>query len=50
MMKCTDCPYYWEEPGDAYPSCKWDQPGWWPAPCEEEVEHFSDDPRIWEEE
>lgn len=36
-MKCADCPYYWLEDDDRYPSCHFDEtihPT--PSPCEEE--------------
>ena len=34
MARCKDsnCGYYWQEPGEAYPRCHYDDP--WPAPCE----------------
>lgn len=38
-MTCKDCPYFWKEEDESYPSCKWtirchgDIP-----PCEEDEE------------
>ena len=34
MARCADsnCGYYWQEPGEAYPRCHYNDP--WPAPCE----------------
>lgn len=33
MARCAEgCGYYWQEEGEAYPRCHYDDP--WPAPCE----------------
>ena len=34
MARCADsnCGYYWQEAGEPYPRCHYDDP--WPAPCE----------------
>ena len=36
-MTCKDCPYFWKEEYESYPSCKWAIrcPGEGP-PCEED--------------
>ena len=49
MSRCADsnCGYYWQEDGEAYPRCHYDDP--WPAPCEyddEPIEEEEDDPCI----
>ena len=33
MARCAEgCGYYWQETGEDYPRCHYDDP--WPAPCE----------------
>lgn len=40
MSRCTDsnCGYYWQEEGEKFPRCHYNDP--WPAPCEEEEEDY----------
>lgn len=40
MNICADynCGYYWQEEGEDYPSCHFDQNSPWPAPCEDAEE------------
>lgn len=33
MARCAEgCGYYWQEAGEPYPRCHYDDP--WPTPCE----------------
>lgn len=32
MSMCERCPYYWREPGEAWPRCQYDGLNDW-APC-----------------
>lgn len=34
-MKCTDCPYYWQEEWEDFPGCHCGEPDGY-APCEYE--------------
>lgn len=34
-MKCTDCPYHWQDEGEKYPTCKYPYNDNY-APCEVE--------------
>ena len=53
MARCADsnCGYYWQEEGEAYPRCHYDDP--WPAPCEyDDYEEKDESPipdTFWEE-
>lgn len=39
MARCAEgCGYYWQEEGEDYPRCHYDDP--WPAPCE-----YDDEPK-----
>ena len=43
-MKCTDCPYYWQERWEDFPSCQFDpvyHPT--PSPCEYEDMYVEDE-------
>lgn len=34
-MTCKNCPYYWQDESESFPSCKFESAGSWdPAPCE----------------
>ena len=36
-MECKECPYYWKEGGDDYPTCQFNSNDpWGVPPCEEE--------------
>lgn len=43
MARCADsnCGYYWQEVGELYPRCHYDDP--WPAPCEYDDEEDADE-------
>ena len=41
-MKCTDCVYYYNIEGDAFPCCHFEGPVGW-APCEQEEESEEED-------
>lgn len=46
-MKCTECPWYWQDEGEEYPSCKYYYDDGY-APCEiedreRETEDIDDD-------
>jgi hypothetical protein len=41
MARCAEgCGYYWQEAGEPYPRCHYDDP--WPAPCEYDEEDFDE--------
>jgi hypothetical protein len=42
-MKCTECPWHWQDEGEEYPSCKYHYDDGY-APCEiEERERETED-------
>lgn len=43
MARCADsnCGYYWQEEGEDYPRCHYNDP--WPAPCEYDEEEDYDE-------
>ena len=42
MARCAEgCGYYWQEAGEPYPRCHYDDP--WPAPCEYDDEPEEDE-------
>lgn len=42
-MKCAgNCVYWYQEEGEKYPSCHFDQNSPWPAPCEYDREENDD--------
>ena len=41
MARCAEgCGYYWQEAGEPYPCCHYDDP--WSAPCEYDEEDFDE--------
>ena len=37
-LTCRECPYFWTEDDEEYPSCHYESLGSWdPAPCEQDL-------------